>query len=283
MDIYSYHDFRFFIRDRVEALREAQPTLSIREILRRVECSSPSYYKEVILDAKRRMSSAAARRFASFFMLSADETEYFLLLLQYNQASTELERLHFLDKLMKFKKRPITENHFLSVHEYGYLAEWYHAVVRELLPLFPEFGNRNEGERKELAGLLRLKLTDMQIDASIKLLESLKFIRKNKNGNYEKTDTALRVEKKTPAAYKTLCDFMNIAKTVVNSTDASSRMVKAAVLSLNSEAYSIIEKKLNEAFQEIADIAADAAPAVDRLYTVNIQFVPLTKLPGEEH
>lgn len=283
MDIYTYHDFRRYISDRIDVLREEQPSLSIREILRRVECTSPSYYKEVILDGKRRMSSTAARRFASFLMLSADETEYFLLLLDYNQATTELDKVHFLDRLMKFKKPAVTPNHFLSVNEYGYMAEWYHAVVRELLPLFPDFGNRDETERRKLAGLLRIKLTEQQIDASVTLLENLKFIRKNSDGNYEKTDIALRVEKKTPAAYKTLFDFMNIAKTVINSTDSSARMVKMGVLSLSGEACSIIEKKLNEAFQEIVDIAADAAPAVDRLYTVNIQFVPLTKLPGEAH
>jgi len=282
IDIFSYHDFRQYIRDRVEAVRAEQEHLSIREILRRVQCASPSYYKEVILDGKKRMSPAAARRFAAFFMLSAPETEYFLLLLNYNQAKTELDRLHFLDKLMSFKKRPVTASHFLTINEYGYMAEWHHAVIRELLPLLPEFGNRNEEERRQLARLLRVKLTDRQIDESITLLESLKFVRRNKQGNFEKTDTTIRVEKKTPAAYKTLCEFMNMAKTVINTTDAATRLVKMAVLNLDAEAYAIIEKKLNEAFQEIVEVAADKKGDADRLYAMNMQFFPLTRLPGEE-
>ena len=75
---------------------------------------------------------------------------------------------------------------------------------------------------------------------------------------------------------------MNIAKTVVSTSDVTSRMVKMGILALNSEAYSIIERKLNEAFQEIVDIATDTTTANDRLYAMNIQFVPITRLPGEE-
>jgi uncharacterized protein (TIGR02147 family) len=162
------------------------------------------------------------------------------------------------------------------------MAQWYHMVIRELLPLLPEFGNRTQEERHALSKLLRVRLTDRQIDETIKLLERLKFIQRNEQGNFEKTDAAIRSEKKSPAAYTTLCQFMDIGKTIINTTDIPSRLVKMAVLSMNSDIFSIIERKINEAFQEIADIAGTAKPDIDRLYAINIQLFPLTRLPEEE-
>ena len=279
MNIYSYLDFRQFLRDRIDALRRDNNNLSIREILRRVRCASPSYYKEVVVDGKKKMSLSTARRFAAFLQLSADETAYLLLLVQYNQAASTIDRQHFYEAMIDLRKPPVTDDHFLTIGEYGYVAEWYHTVIRELLPLLEEFGNRSAGERRMLAGLLRVHLTDRQIDEAINLLEALTFIRKNGDGNYEKSDTTIRVEQKSPAAYQALCRFLDVGKTVISSTDPLYRLFKVAVLGTNRETAAVIEKKINEVCQEIVQIAGTSGN--DRLYALNIQFFPLTRLPEE--
>ncbi|MBN1577720.1 MAG: TIGR02147 family protein [Chitinispirillaceae bacterium] len=281
MNIYSYLDYRQFIRDRVDGLRSGNVNLSIREVLRRVRCSSPSYYKEVIVDAKKKMSIATGRRFADFFRLSGDETDYFLLLIQYNQAKTEIEKLHFYKQLLHFTKKPATDDHFLNINEYGYMAEWQNAVIRELLPLADDFGNRNPDEREALAQLLRMKVTDRQIDEAIRLLDALKFIRKNAKGSYRKTGSTIRAEKKTPAAFRALCQFMDLGKSIINTTDPRYRLFKVAILGMNKETFTILEKKIDEACREMITIAGASVPHIDRLYAMNIQFFPLTKLPEE--
>jgi uncharacterized protein (TIGR02147 family) len=282
MSIYDYHDYRQFLKGRIENLQSENESLSIREILRRVKCSSPSYYKEVIVDAKKNMSAATARRFAAFLQLSGDETEYFILLMNYNQSKTELEKLHFYEQLLHFKKKPVSDDHILKLSEYGYMAEWENTVVRELLPLVSTFGNRNGEERNVLAQLLRMKISDRQIDEAIQLLDRLKFIKKNNRGNYQKTNTAIKAQKKTPAAYRALCQFMDLGKSIINKTDSRYRLFKVAVLSMNKENCAVIEKKINEACQEIVAIAGSSTAEVDRLYAMNIQFFPLTKLPEED-
>ena len=281
MTVFDYQDFRQFLKDRIEKLRTENHKLSIREILRRIKCSSPSYYKEVIIDAKKNMSGATARRFASYLQLSADETDYFILLMQYNQSKTELEKLHFFEKLLHFRKKPITEEHTLHLGEYGYMADWENTVIRELLPLLSSFGNRNGEERTDLAQLLRMKITDRQIDDAIQLLERLKFIKKNKTGNYAKTDAAIKTDKKTPAAFRALCQFMDFGKSIINTTDPQFRLFKIAVMGMNSENYAVIENKINEVCREIVSIAGTSSSEADRLYAMNIQFYPLTRLPEE--
>jgi uncharacterized protein (TIGR02147 family) len=281
MSIYQYLDYRQFIRDRVSALQSENDNLSIREILRRVECTSPSYYKEVIVDGKKRMSLVVARRFAHFLTLTTPETDYFILLVQFNQAKTELERLHFYEKLIHFKQKPQNENHFLTIREYGYMANWQNLVIRELLPLLSAFGNRSAAERAELAAKLRIPITDKQIDSAIALLESLRFIRKDDSGNYRKTDTTIRAETRSPAAYKMLCQFTDLGKEVINTSEVQDRLFKVAILSMNKENRAIVDKKLDSVCQEIVEIAGADDESADRLYGMNILFYPLTKLPEE--
>ena len=280
MSIYSYLDFRLFLHDRITTLRSENNNLSIREILRRVRCSSPSYYKEVIVDARKKMSLEAARRFAAFLQMPVDETAYFLLLVQYNQAGTELEKLHFYEQLLHFKKKPATEDHVLTINEYGYMSEWQNAVIREMLPLLDGFGNRSGAERAQIARLLRMKISDRQIDEAIRLLEKLKFIRKNSRGNYIKSESTIRAEKKSPAAYQALCQYMDMGKSIINSTDPLYRLFKVAVLGTNRETSAVIEKRVNDVCREIISIAGTGDS--DRLYAMNVQFFPLTRLPEEQ-
>jgi uncharacterized protein (TIGR02147 family) len=282
MSIYTYLDYRHFLRDRVATLRKENPKLSIREILRRVECASPSYYKEVVVDGRKKMSLSAARRFADFLRLTTSETDYFLLLVQYNQAATDLDKEHFYARILATRKIPVsTEDHFLKIDEYGYMAQWHHTVVRELLPLLRNFGNRNGEERARLARLLRTELTDRDIDEAVKLLEELRFIKKDKEGNYIKSDSTIRIEQKSPAAYQALCRFLDLGKTIIPATDPLYRLFKVAVLGMNRDTAAAIEKKINEVCQEIVQIAGAGTPETDRLYAMNIQFFPLTRLPEE--
>ncbi len=281
VSIYDYHDYRQFIRDRVELFRERNGNLSIREVLRRVKCSSPSYYKEVVVDARKNMSASTARRFAAFLRLTTEETEYFVLMMNYNQARTEMEKLLCYEKLLLHKRKPAGDSHFLNIGEYEYMAEWHHTVIRELLPLFDGFGNRNAAERAALSQKLRVKITDRQIDEAIELLEKLKFIRKNARGNYIKTEATIKTGTKTPAAFRTLCQFTDLGKNIINNTDPLYRFFKIAVLGLTGEMSPIIEKKINEACEEIVSVAGSATNAPDRLYAMSIQFFPLTRLPEE--
>lgn len=282
MNIFDYIDYRHYLRDRIDALRAENANLSIREILRRLDCSSPSYYKEVIVDAKKNMSISTARRFAAFLRLSDTETEFFILLIQYNQAKTELERVHFYEKLLTADKKPVSSDHVLNVNEYEYMTSWRNAAVRELLGIFMDFGNRSPDERKQLSALLRVPVSDRQIDDAVMLLEKLKFIKKNSRGNYRKTETTIKAEKKSPSAYQALCQFVDLGKSVINTTEPDYRSFKVAVLGLDRDTHAIIQKKLDEVCHDIVNLSGATTSVSDRLYALNIQFFPLTRLPEEK-
>lgn len=283
MNIYSYTDYRQFIKARVEELRKRIPKLSIRELLRRVGCTSPSYYKEVILDGKIKMSLSKARDFAAFFNLSGTETAYLLLLVQYTHAKTQNERIYLYEQMLKSEKPPpsATDDRILTVNEYAYLSNWYLSAIREVLQFYPGFGNRNREERLRLSRFFCVKMTEEQICEAIDILERLGFIAKNEAGNYRKTAQNIRSVQKTPAAYKTLCHHMQMAQTIINTAPPASRVFKTMVLSMTEETYLLIENKINELSREIYSLLNKEKHREDRLYSLSMQFFPLTKLPEE--
>jgi uncharacterized protein (TIGR02147 family) len=281
MNIYEYLDYREFIKAAIGELR-SKHKLTNRAISERLGVVSPSYYRETIELGIKNISPGVAGRFAEMLQLNSDETEYLRLLVHYNQSKTEYEKTLLLQQLLPLRKGVHPDSHIIDVNEYAYMAEWQNSVIRELLPLLPGFGNRNAAERTELAKILRPKLSDKQIDDAVELLESLKFIRRNKNGDYVKTDSIIRGEKKTSVAFVTLCQLVDIGKKIINIVKPEHRSFKTVVLGLTKETYSVIEKRINDFCFEILEIAGRDKNRVDRLYNMNIQFFPLTWFPEKE-
>ncbi len=282
MSVYSYSDYRQFLKDAFCELQRKNKHLSIREILRRIGSASPSYYKEVVIDSKKNMSQAMARKVAAFLKLDKNEADYFLALVGYNQSKTELERAVSYERLIRCVRRESVENRFLSVNEYKYLSSWEIPALREALRFHARFGNRDDADRKLLADRFLPKVTDEQVRKAITLLESLKFIEKDSAGNYRKTNHNIRCVEKTPAAYTILCQNMKHAQEIINTIAPETRIFKALILSVSAQEYALIEKKVNEFSKEILDIASNQGSVKDRLYSLGVQLFPLTKMPKEK-
>lgn len=81
---------------------------------------------------ERDLSPSAAVKFVVALGLEERETEYFLALVGYNNASDPHERDVFLQQMKKVP-RPI-EKTILSVQEFDYFGKWYVAVVGSWFP-----------------------------------------------------------------------------------------------------------------------------------------------------
>lgn len=279
MNLYDYTDYRAFLKASFSELRRANKNLSVREILRRIGTTSPSYYKEVVIDAKKNMSPAMARKFASFLKMDANETSFFLALVGYNQAVKESERIRFYEELLLCKSHKTPEARFLEIREYQYLSTWELSAIREFLHFYKGFKNQDSKEREKLANCFLPKITEQKVDKAIEILESLGFIEKDTNGCYRKTTQNIRCTNKTSAAYLTLCQNMKHALQIINQANPETRIFKNIIVSTSASTYKILEKKIQEFCKEILNIVSSDTNPEDRLYSLGLQFFPLTKLP----
>jgi uncharacterized protein (TIGR02147 family) len=280
VNVFEYNDYRLFLRDSFSEARKRNKHLSIREILRRIGSASPSYYKEVVVDSKKNMSITMARKIAIFLKLDHNQANYFLALVGFNQAKTEAERAENYGQLVSLPKGAGAESRFLSAQEYAYLSSWEIPALREVLFFYPTFGNRNREERAKLAAQFIPKVSDEQMHRAIGVLESLGFIEKDGGGNFRKTRHNIRCVNKTPAAYLILSQYMKHALEIINIAEPDSRMFKNLILSMSSQAYGAIERKIQEFCKDILDIVSNDRLPADRLCSLGVQLFPLTKIPG---
>ena len=85
IDIFTYQDYRKYLRDYYVEEKKKNPAFSFRYFARRAELPSFNYLK-LVMDAKRNLSSHYAKRFIKGLKLKGPEAEYFETLVQINQS-----------------------------------------------------------------------------------------------------------------------------------------------------------------------------------------------------
>jgi uncharacterized protein (TIGR02147 family) len=275
VNIYSYMDFREFMRKWVEQYRKTNQ-LTNREIGRRLGVGSPSYYSDVFLKDKKIPSVKVAEKIAEMMKLSRKETEYLFLMIDLKRVKTDIERTNIMEEMLKYWKGASPDVHVLERNEINFMSEWQNAVLFELIPLLNKFGNRNSEERQDVIRKLRPNITETQINKAIELLESMKFIAKDKKGNYVKTDKILRGDKPY-FIINTLSKLVNIGNRIVGVTKPEHRQFRSLFLPVSEEVYTIMQKRIDTFCQDLIDITRKASKKADRLYNMNLQFFPLTR------
>jgi len=279
MNIFSYMDFREFTRKWVEQYRKNN-SLANREIGRRLGVGSPSYFSDVFIKKIKIPSDKVAEKIAEMMKLSRRETEYFFLMIELKRVKTDIERTNIMEEMSKYWKDASSDVHVLERNEINYMTEWQNAVLRELIPLLTDFGNRNSEERQNVVKMLRPAITETQIQKAIELLESMKFITKDKKGNYVKTDQIIRGEKPY-FAVNTLSKLVSIGVRIIGVAKSEHRQFKSLILPIAEEHYPLIRKSIDKFCQELLDIVGKGKSKPDRLYNMNLQFFPLTHFNDE--
>jgi hypothetical protein len=83
--------------------REEEERLSYRSFARDAGLGAPNYLK-LVIDGKRNLSETMAQRFAKACRLNEEASEYFRILVAFNQASDDQTRNELHDRLARFSR-----------------------------------------------------------------------------------------------------------------------------------------------------------------------------------
>lgn len=100
--IFSYLDYRDFLRDRFTALRSQTPEFSYR-FFAQIAKVSPSFLK-LVATKRKHLSQKSVLKFARALGLDATETTYFHHLVLFNRAKTLDEQNYYYHMLCKTLK-----------------------------------------------------------------------------------------------------------------------------------------------------------------------------------
>ncbi len=273
LKVINYTNYRLLLKDFYEQQKLANPKVSHRYIAQKVGFSSSGLFSQ-ILSGKTNMSSRLVVNFAAFMKLSKKESEYFELLVKYNQAKSHEETKYFYQKLLSYRK-PHAKN--LEADQFEYLNKWYYIAIRQLLAIYPFKGNY-----AQLAKMVVPSIKPSEAEAAIKLLIRLELVTKNAQGVYQWVNPTLTTGEKSNAVsiQSYLNETIGLAQHALNNTPKNQRDIASLTVSISKRGLEEIEERTKIYRADIQNIA-ERDSEVDRVYQLNLQLFPMSQSVNE--
>lgn len=269
LNVFDYTDYRLLLSDLYKDKKNEWQSFSYRYICNKVGFSSAGFFTN-ILNGKRNISDELIFKFAELFQFSKQETEYFELLVHYDQSKEPSRKKYYYDKVVTLRKSSI---HELTAEQNEYFSTWYNVAIRELLDFYPF-----NGDFIKLAKLVAPPITPLQAENAIELLLKLKLIEKD-GSKYRATEKIITTG--TNVSLASIHHFqratMNLAQTAIERFDKKNRSVSTLTLSVSQKQFKNIEEKLAGFRREVLEMVKNDPDPSDRVYQFNFQVFPLTK------
>ncbi len=268
-DIYEYLDYRSFLKDAFKEIKLKKRFFTHRYVARQVGMKSTGHISW-ILSGKRNLSKKMTGPFASVFGLGPKESEFFEALVHFNQAKTHIDKKYYLDKLVTFHKR---ENKLVSSFQYELFDKWYYPVIRELVAI-----HKIKDDYKSLAKYVVPAISPTRAEQAVKLLERLKFIRRNYKGYLEQSNQAITASDavKSVAIRQFQMDTFELGKQALDSIPKEERDISTSTMSISRERFEFIRERI-KAFREEIMAAVKSDDDQEQVFQFNLALFPLSK------
>jgi uncharacterized protein (TIGR02147 family) len=215
-----------------------------------------------------------ADRFAEAMKLKKKERDYFLALVQFNQAKDPGERERHQRKLEGFTA--FKAKH-LGPERYRLLEKWYYIAVRELLHFLPF-----RGDLKALGAMLDPPITAKQAEEALSLLLDLGMVVKTAQG-YARVDPVLTTgfQASAPEVEGFFRAMHQLGGEALERFPREERNLSWLTLSTTRAKYKEIVEELRAFRARILELV-EKEPREEIVYQFNFEIFPLTKpLPGK--
>jgi uncharacterized protein (TIGR02147 family) len=271
-EIYTYSDYRLFLKDYYERNKAVHPGFSYRFLAEKAGINSAPYFKFVI-EGKRNLSRKTILKTCIALKFKDKEAEYFEHLVFFNQAKTAAEKSFFFDKLIGLQK--VRNVPRIKHEQLEYFQEWHHCVIRELVTM-SDFGN----DFARLGRMCNPPITAVKAEASVKLLLELGFLTKVK-GHYSQIDPVIStgpgVQDYQVVRYQ--IRMMQLAIEAFERCRAGERMISSSTMGVSQATFERVVKKIREFRSHLMEIVnQDEAP--ERVFQLNMSIIPLSQPPG---
>lgn len=270
--IFSYFDFREFLRDDLAQRKAGNPGFSIRSMAVKLQLDSSTLTR--IFNEQRNISKNLLPKFIKFLSLRSKEAEYFVHLVQFCQAKSERERMAGYSELVKLRSGRTKE---VPEARYAFYEEWYFSTVRELLRFFPF-----NGDYHALSRMLEPTITVHEAKRAVGLLSDLGFIERV-GDSYAVRDHSITTGERWhgPAIERFHRDTLVKALEGLERIPRQERDYSTMSMCYSAEGYKKVRELLRRTRGELTRIE-EADRRRNRVYQVNMQLFPMSKPYGGE-
>lgn len=275
--IYNYTDYRRFLCDAYKKRKSTDRTFTYRYIASCSGFKSAGFFTQV-LTGQSNLGIQTAKGLANTFGLDEQESQYFHLMVEYNQAFEHNLKKRLFEQMLRFCRGKLQT---LDPDQYQFYDKWYYSAIRALLTFY-----RFDGDYRKLGKQLVPAVSGSEAQKAIEVLEKLNMIQKNENGTYVVTRQLVSTgDNADPVVVNNfIVNTFDISRDALYRFEKNTRSFSALTLSLSAEGYEKIKAKLDFVRKEIMEIAASENNA-NTVYQLNMQYFPLSnnneRLSGE--
>lgn len=275
-DIFSYADYKKFLRDYFDAKRQQNPKFSFRVFARQSGIATGSTPK-MVMDGKRKLTIESARKFAKGFALNKRQTLYLEALVEYEQAPSIEAKGLVVEKI-----KTIVPKHKIAKlgQEYTeYLTSLNLITLREMTYLH-QFKENTEW----LAQTLKSKMTSAEIKESFSRLTRLGLITKNNNGKWMAADpivsTAAEVHDidVSPVHH----DLLGMAQKALIDVPGHLRHNTSLTFPVPLRKMETLKKHIMSFMQSLIELVDDGKNDFDEVFHLSVALFPATNVKGKK-
>jgi uncharacterized protein (TIGR02147 family) len=267
--IFDFYDFRSFLKNELEFRKTLNPQYSFRSFALSMGINPSTLLR--VMSRERNISSKTLPLFVKQLKLNQRESEYFELLVLFDQTPDPKPKLLIQEQINQFRKSRLTK---AQPSQYEFYDKWYHTVIREYIALSPCTRNSYKDIAKKLSPVVTAPL----VKASLTLLERLKLIEINSLGFYFQTSQTLTTgDDWTGTTIHSFQKQMSaLGEASLDNFRKSERDISTVTMSLSETGFERMKAKLNAVRKELIQMALEDE-GQNKVYQLNYQLFPLTQ------
>jgi uncharacterized protein (TIGR02147 family) len=268
-DLYSNYDYRRYLKDFDAEKKSKDPNFSHRYFSMKVGYPSAGFFSDVV-GGKKNLTGAVLLKVAKALKLRKEEEEYFISLVEFNQAKTVEEKNRHFERMAAMAKPKVK---LLEARQYEYFKHWYYAALREVISFYPF-----RGDYPGLAKMLAPPIKPAEARKGIKLLLDLGMIRKEADGAYRPTEALLGTGR--PLSSLDVANFqlstLGLAQSALDRFPPAERDFSTLTLPLDPEDLPRAKSAIRTLRAYLLALSEKSKKA-NRVFQFNFQVFPLTR------
>lgn len=266
-DVFSYHDYRLFLKEWVKWVQEQRQDYSLRALAK--EAGFSCGYLPLILGGRRKLTEKAMRKLFPVLHLPPRERYYFELLVRVEDGSPteKVEAMEQMQRMRAYRKANPRETEV-----YRYLTRWFYVALRELAAL-PDF----QADPKWIYGRLRGGLSYVQIEQAMIFLQENGFL-KEVGGRVCPVEKDIRCIGQVfgPALRQFHHQMLSTSLQALDESSGEMHLILGHTTAISTKKLPQVKEILQNALKQIERLGQeDKEP--DSVYHIGLLAAPLTR------
>ncbi len=272
-DIFEYVDYRAYLRAYYDAAKQHSSVFSYRYFARRAGVSSPSFLRHV-MRGERNIGNTAGQ-FARALELSAEETEFFKLLVEFDQGENAEQKNVAFEKIAA--SRGFRTARHIDRDMFQYLSHWYYPAIREMVAR-PDF----DEDPVWIGSQLQPPVSVPEVQEALEVLLGLGLVER-KRGKLVRGEASVSTghEVRSLAIGNYHRQMLQRASESIELFSSEHRDLGAMTTCISHATLLDIKSRIHE-FRELVFALCEQDEVHEVVVQFNTQLFPLTRIPEAE-